>query len=80
MNNNVENLAWGTHLQNLKDKRRHGTNGTKLTESDVASIRRLRGAKTLSEVGEMFGVHLSTVGKILNNKLWSIEDDRQAEV
>jgi hypothetical protein len=45
LNNNLENLAWGTHKANMADKKRHGTsrNGTtKLHASDIADIREAR--------------------------------------
>jgi hypothetical protein len=45
-NNRIDNLEWSTHLENIRDKRVHGThqygesvNGAKLTEADVVSIR-----------------------------------------
>lgn len=39
--NRLENLYWGTSLDNTNDRRKHGTLGLRLTDEDVEEIRRL---------------------------------------
>jgi hypothetical protein len=77
LNNDLKNLMWGTKIENSDDKRQHGTlqagarNGqAKLTEKDVAAIRRLRSTHTLSELATRFRVSRSQIKRIVYNKSW----------
>jgi hypothetical protein len=61
--NRIENLSWGTHLENVSDTRRHGhlpigerSGSAKLTEADVRDIRRLYGTISIRKLGNRFGV------------------------
>lgn len=72
-----KHLAWGTPTENEADKLLHGThnrgerNGqVKLTESDVRTIRALRGRKLQREVAAMFGINRTTVGQVQNGDRW----------
>ena len=47
---------------------RHGL--SKLTEEQVAEIRRLNGTASHKALGEMFGVHSTAIGRILRNQVW----------
>lgn len=78
-NNCVENLAWGTPLQNHEDKRLHGTNpmgerspSAKLSNEKVVEILLLRDAgESYSRLGKRFGVDGSTIYKICKGKRWA---------
>jgi predicted transcriptional regulator len=77
-NNRVENLAWGTKLQNEADKVRHGTllTGEKhpnvtVTEADVREILAIRGAgKRIEEIARWFGVSGATIRRIVHGQTW----------
>lgn len=76
----LENLAWGTPVQNQADRVLHGTsnrgsrNGqSKLSEADALEIRHLWGTGDLSlqEIGNRFQVSKSAVWGIVHGKDWS---------
>ena len=81
LNNKKENLYWGTHEQNMKDKIRHGTvfraqgetNGkAKLKEADIYKIRELRSTGMLQrEIAAVYGVADSLICQILSGKKWA---------
>jgi hypothetical protein len=68
----LDNLAWGTHAENIRDKFRHGTGG-KLDEEHVREIRRLysTGRYTQRVIGSRFGVSQPTVSLIVRGQLWN---------
>jgi len=77
-NNHLSNLRWGTRVENMADKIRHGTMArlfgehnpqAKLCEDDVRKIRAMKG--TLQEVADQFGIHFGTVSQIKNRKRWN---------
>ena len=73
-NNHVSNLAWGTKIQNERDKLTHGTAGTvglKLKADDVREIRRRAETGELQKViAKDFSVHVSNVSRIILRKAW----------
>ena len=80
-NNNLDNLCWGTHLENQQDRIVHGTNccgekhaGVKLTLEKVRQIRSgyKRGVRgfTLKDFADRFGVTFQHVSDIVANKCW----------
>lgn len=79
LNNNIDNLRWDTRKNNHADKKKHGTSQvgsnhgmSKLTESDIPKIFALRkSGLVLSEIGDIFGVVLTTIRRILNGETWS---------
>ena len=72
LNNNRENLIWGTAQEDANDKIRHGTSGIKLKETDIYKIRELRSTGMLHrEIATIFGVHQSLIGYILSGKSWA---------
>ena len=81
LNNNRENLVWGTSQEDANDRIRHGTvprlkgetNGnSKLTEADIYGIRELRSTgMTLQKIADFFGVTHSLISFILSGKLWA---------
>lgn len=73
------NLRWGSRKSNHRDQYRHGTRiqgeshpGAKITEEDVRLLRYLRDVEktTFRELGERFGIHLSTAHHIYTGHLW----------
>ena len=76
-NNCLSNLRYDTHLENSRDRIRHGvqTRGETaghavLTEDDVRRIRTLAGTIDNKEIGARFGITGSNVGYILKRKTW----------
>jgi hypothetical protein len=69
LNNAVGNLAWKSHVGNIRDKFAHGTvhrgsqiRNSKLTEGDIPVIRRLRAeGNTFASLGRAFGVSESAI-------------------
>ena len=81
LNNNVENLYWGTQKQNMMDMVRHGTvfrgqgekNGnSKLKEADIHKIRDMKSNGILQkEIAAIYGVGESLISSILLGKKWA---------
>lgn len=78
-NNSIDNLYWGTKLQNSQDSFRHGTRvkgetvgSSVLTEKNVREIFSLlkQGTHLHAEIAKMFGIAKSTVSDIKNRKRW----------
>lgn len=77
----ASNLAWGTHKENIADKKRHGTHQAgvkhamhKLTEAQVLAIRQayIEGGVTQRELARQYGVSQGgCIGPILRRKNWS---------
>ena len=82
LNAAVGNLAWGTPVENARDKRRHGTLGRarvcgeanhnhKLTTGQVAEIRQLLDAGlSQRNIAARFGVSHFSIGAIDRGKTW----------
>lgn len=78
-NNRLDNLVWGTPLENARDRDEHGTHARgeghpnhKLTESDIQIIRSERRAGVSTHVlAARYGVHHVTIGKIVARRLWA---------
>lgn len=78
MNNRLENLYWGTPVQNNADKRRHGTHiegeaisWSKLKKEDVMFIRASAGLITQDEMAKRFNVCQAQISRIVNRKEWN---------
>lgn len=74
---NPKHIRWDTPKGNSADKIIHGTTSrgerapsVKLTAEQVLTIRILAGKLLQQEIGEMFGVHFSTISAIITRKLW----------
>lgn len=77
--NRVENLRWGTHLENMRDKHRHGTTmcgtkvpNSKLNDEKVVEMRRLFNEEGLStgKIGRLFSVGQMTAWDAINRRTW----------
>lgn len=78
-NNKVENLEWATqkenaqHAMNVLGVQNMGAKHhmTKFSEEDVAMIKKIRSKGiTLRQIAEIYGVELSTIGKIVTGVNW----------
>lgn len=76
--NRLDNLAWGTHTENIRDKFRHGTfrvakgveaGGAILTEDQVRRIK--FGSERCCDLASEFGVSRPTVTQIRKGKTWA---------
>lgn len=73
-----KHLRWAKHAENEADKLIHGTRlrgeeltHTKLTESDVIAIRRLKGRMSHRTIAAMFGISRATIGAIHRHERWA---------
>jgi hypothetical protein len=82
--NCVENLEWGTRIENRHDRIRHGRNNrgedhpmATLNVDQVKEIKKLLKENRLHEhqIGELFGVSRDVVSKIRQGKNWGWLDD-----
>ena len=77
-NNSIENLKWGTRLENIDDRRRHGTlpkahesKFTKLTPNDIPLIRYYYQLGCSSRnIASLFGTSHTTIQKINRGERW----------
>lgn len=86
-NDDLSNLKYGTHAENMADKIRHGTaanagrlggkngvRGRKLTRGDVISIRkRISLGEKSAPIGALFGVSRQTIEQINNGQTWRVQ-------
>lgn len=79
LNNHINNLRWDTHLNNIRDKYRHGTmlvgsqkNNALLTEDKVKEIKKLiaHGGQTCVSIAKTFKVKPSTIYNISGGRSW----------
>jgi len=75
VDNRLENLSYGTPLENAADKQAHGTTSrgedrplAKLTEADVVAIR--ADPRPLKVIAEEYGTTKSNISQIRNRKRW----------
>lgn len=70
--NRLRNLAWETHLKNVRRMDIHGTRHTTLSKDQVVSIRKmLVETKTPQwKIGNIFGVSQATVSRIKTDTAW----------
>ena len=75
---NPNHLSWKTPSENMSDKVGHGTimrgnkiHCSKLTESQIITIRLLKGQKSQSKVGKMFGISQPMVSAIQSGIKWA---------
>lgn len=76
--NRLVNLAWGTPLENARDRVRHGTQvrgeaqgSAKLTADDVLAIRAARATgESIRSLAARYGVQLMTISLAASGKSW----------
>lgn len=65
----LSNLSYGSHLENVRDKRVYGGVWMKLTADDVREIRRRREkGETVSELAKAFNVSTTNIYYVCNRK------------
>lgn len=77
-NNHISNLAWGTSLDNNRDKILHGTScqgergsKAKLTNEDVIEIRKRRAnGETIETIAKDFPLKQNSIYSIVNRRTW----------
>ncbi len=74
-NNRLDNLRWGTHLENMEDQRRHGTRAwgqkhprAKLNDQQVAEI--IGSNSRTKDLSKQFGVTPTQISHIRHRKHW----------
>ena len=77
-NDSVDNLAWGTHKQNMQDLRKHNKQRASLSNELKSEIMKAvkKSGKTVEQrrkLAEMFNVGFTTVDRIH----WKIEDAKR---
>lgn len=78
-NNKLDNLAWGTHKENIEDMVRHGTKqlgedcpSSVLTVKQVIKIRAMLAQGIIHrEIADGYGVHRSLISHIKAGRIWS---------
>ncbi len=66
-NNNLSNLRWGTHVDNMNEASRHGTlGGVAKTRLVVRQMKEMALNQSLRSIGRYFGVHHATVSRWIN--------------
>lgn len=77
LDNSLDNLQWGTQLENEEDKVRHGTHAkgtshgmSKVGEAEVREIRRRGVRENAVALGKVFNLSQTQVLDILNYKSW----------
>jgi len=75
--NHLDNLAWGSSLDNYKDTERIGRAcfgsahpTSKLTEKQVVEIKKAMATVGNRELGKKYGVHPATIGSIKYGHSW----------
>lgn len=77
-NNTLENLEWGTYIDNESDKKRHGRNivgekhhNSKLDDTKVLFIKKaLKIGIRRDILGKMFSVNTMAIGSIAREETW----------
>lgn len=73
--NNLDNLKWGTHTDNMKDKILLGRAASRFTETDIIEIRRLHSLGISQyEIAARFDTYQGFISKVVNKKVWSHVD------
>ena len=78
--NRIENLAWGTAIENAQDRINHGHQAhmkgeqhgrSKLTRKDIMDIRKLATTGvTQKAIALKYGVHQCAISRIIHRKRW----------
>ena len=78
-NNQLKNLRWDTHENNMRDKRRHGTQpcgashpNAKVSVADAQKMKALLAeGKSGAEIARLFGVSGTTVSEVKRGRHWT---------
>ena len=84
LNNNADNLQWEKRSTKVKQLFKDGimvakcgenSGKAKLTWDDVCFIRKYAGQISAREMGEMFGVHMQHIYRIIHHKRWNSPEE-----
>jgi predicted XRE-type DNA-binding protein len=87
-NNYYKNISWSIQLENIQDKKIHGTNlfgeknhKSKITGKDATEIIRLYHCEGVwqKEIAKRFGITQSTVSNIVTGKIWQHLHDQNRD-
>lgn len=78
LDNHIDNLAWGSPLDNASDAMRHGTLGVgmrsrrrKLNEAQVTEIKsRKTGGESVATIAKDFGIHPKYIYHLMDGRCW----------
>lgn len=77
INPRLDNLSWGTRLENVEDARKHGTflrgetaSNAKLTEAQALKILTLRGTLTNTEIARLYNLKQPTISNLFSGATW----------
>jgi transposase len=78
-NNHLDNLRWGTHVENMEDRKRHGRapvgskcKNAKITEEDVLrAVEMHKGGWSIISIAKHFGVDRSRFTRIFQKQEWT---------
>lgn len=78
-NNAASNLAWGTHVENMTDRTRHGTvvrgerhHASRFTADDVVRIREAHASgQSQYSLAKKYGVSKMAIWQIVRGKVWA---------
>jgi hypothetical protein len=74
VNNRLDNLTWGTHAENMEDRKSTGQpwSPRRLDETKVREVRRLRNeGKTVREIAKEMGVGVWVIDDAVRGRSWS---------
>lgn len=69
-NNRLENLRWVTPEENQRQRWKHGTMDTRLTEKQVSAIRFMSRGMSIREIAAVMPVGKTTVWEIVSRRSW----------
>lgn len=86
--NNIENLTWGTRLENVQDRRLHGTmpiphesKSAKLTPTDIPEIFLYhKKGQSSRKIAKQFNVSHTTIQKVVRGERWKGYCNEQSEI
>lgn len=72
-----KHLRWATPTENARDRHIHGTtlwgernHNSKLKSEDIPVIRSMAGIMSYQEIGDVYGVSVSAIKRIINRESW----------
>lgn len=68
--NRLTNLRWATPAENVRDKRRHGTYGSKLSEDEARAIMSIYKIVRPCKITRLFGISRPCARSIWQRKTW----------
>lgn len=80
LDNRIDNLKWGTRIENARDCNKHGHRCfgmksplAKLSDDEVKAIREsyIPGLVTLKELGDTYGMGISQIHRIVHKQAWT---------